>query len=389
MNHSFALRTQGMSTSIFSEISMLARKHDAVNLGQGFPDYDTPDSLKQCAIEAIQQGKNQYSIGIGERILRHAIARHAVHWYGLSFDPDDEITVTSGATEAILCSILALVNPGDEVIVFQPYYDSYCPAIRMAGGIPVAVTLHAPHFSFNPMELAQAFSPKTKAIIINTPHNPTGTVFSLQELQFIAELCNEYHTIAICDEVYEHCVYDGITHVPMQKLPSMTDKTVRIGSMGKTFTATGWKIGWAIGSADFQRALRSIHQFVVFASATPFQYAAAAALGADDITYRNFALDLQKKRDYLFSVLERLGLQPYKPSGSYFILCDIAGITHLPSAEFAKKLITELGVAAIPPESFYHSPEIGSRLLRFCFCKHDDTLHKAAERLSQLSTILS
>lgn len=388
MKPTFASRTQGMGTSIFSEISMLARKHDAVNLGQGFPDYDTPDFMKQSAIEAIVQGKNQYAIGSGERILRHAIARHSEHWYGLSFDPDDEITVTSGATEALFCSLLAIINPGDEVIVFQPYYDSYCPAIRMAGGIPIAVTLHAPYFSFNPMELAQAFSPKTKAIIINTPHNPTGTVFSLQELQFIAELCNEYHTIAICDEVYEHCVYDGITHVPMQKLASMTDKTVRISSMGKTFTATGWKIGWAIGSAEFQKALRSIHQFVVFASATPFQYAAAAGLSADDTLYREFALDLQKKRDYLFSVLEQYGLQPQKPAGSYFILCDISGVTTLPSTMFAKKLITELGVAAIPPETFYHTPEIGNRLLRFCFCKQDDTLHKAAERLSQISTIL-
>lgn len=388
MNPTFALRTQGMETSIFSEISMLARKHDAVNLGQGFPDYDTPDPIKQCAIEAINSGKNQYAIGSGERILRHAIARHAEHWYGLSFDPDDEITVTSGATEALFCTLMALINPGDEVIVFQPYYDSYCPAIRMAGGIPVAVTLHAPYFSFNPMELAQAFSSKTKAIIINTPHNPTGTVFSLQELQFIAELCNEYHTIAICDEVYEHCVYDGLSHVSMQQVPTMTDKTVRISSMGKTFTATGWKIGWAIGSAEFQKALRSIHQFVVFASATPFQYAAAQALGTADTLYRSFALDLQKKRDYLYGVLEQQGLQPQKPSGSYFILCDISGVTTLPSNVFAKKLITELGVAAIPPETFYHNPEIGSHLLRFCFCKHDDTLLKAAERLSQLSTIL-
>lgn len=388
MNLTFALRTQGMETSIFSEISMLARKYDAVNLGQGFPDYDTPDPIKQSALAAINSGKNQYAIGSGERILRHALARHTEHWYGLSFDPDDEITVTSGATEALFCTLMALINPGDEVIVFQPYYDSYCPAIRMAGGIPVAVTLHAPYFSFNPMELAQAFSSKTKAIIINTPHNPTGTVFSLQELQFIAELCNEYHTIAICDEVYEHCVYDGLSHVSMQQVPTMTDKTVRISSMGKTFTATGWKIGWAIGSAEFQKALRSIHQFVVFASATPFQYAAAQALGADDTFYHTFALDLQKKRDYLYGVLEQQGLQPQKPSGSYFILCDISGVTSLPSHAFAKKLITELGVAAIPPETFYHTPEIGSHLLRFCFCKHDDTLLKAAERLSQLSTIL-
>lgn len=388
MNPTFALRTQGMETSIFSEISMLARKYDAVNLGQGFPDYDTPDPIKQSALAAINSGKNQYAIGSGERILRHALARHTEHWYGLSFDPDDEITVTSGATEALFCTLMALINPGDEVIVFQPYYDSYCPAIRMAGGIPVAVTLHAPYFSFNPMELAQAFSSKTKAIIINTPHNPTGTVFSLQELQFIAELCNEYHTIAICDEVYEHCVYDGLSHVSMQQVPTMTDKTVRISSMGKTFTATGWKIGWAIGSAEFQKALRSIHQFVVFASATPFQYAAAQALGADDTFYHTFALDLQKKRDYLYGVLEQQGLQPQKPSGSYFILCDISGVTSLPSHAFAKKLITELGVAAIPPETFYHTPEIGSHLLRFCFCKHDDTLLKAAERLSQLSTIL-
>lgn len=382
-----ATRTGNFGTSIFSEISMLARKHDAVNLGQGFPDYDTPDILKDIAIEAIGKAKNQYAISSGERILRHAIARHSERFYGLSFDPEQEITVTSGATEAIFCSIMATVNPGDEVIVFQPYYDSYCPAITMAGGIAVPVTLHAPSFSFNPMELAAAFSEKTKAIIINTPHNPTGTVFSLHELRFIAELCIEYNVMALCDEVYEHCIYDNERHIPFQKIPEMTDRTIRISSMGKTFTATGWKIGWAIGNEQFQKAIRSLHQFVVFASATPFQYAAAAALDLGDEYYKTLANDLQHRRDFLYDVLKQAGLQPNKPAGSYFILCDISGITTMKSYDFAKKLISDYGIGAIPPETFYHTPSTGEHLLRFCFCKNDTTLHNAAERIRKIDIL--
>lgn len=384
MNSFSAARTAGFGTSIFSEMSLLARKHDAVNLGQGFPDYDTPDIIKDIACNAICEGKNQYAIGSGERILRHAIARHSERFYGLSYDPEKEITVTSGATEALFCSLMATVNPGDEVIVFQPYYDSYCPAITMAGGTPIAVTLHAPSFSFNPMELAAAFTEKTKAIIINTPHNPTGTVFSTHELQFIAELCIEHNVIAICDEVYEHCIYDNERHIPFQKLNGMADRTIRISSMGKTFTATGWKIGWAIANEHLQQAIRSIHQFVVFASATPFQYAAATALDLDDTFYRTLAADLQQKRDFLFDVLEETGFRPFKPSGSYFILCDISGITNLPAYDFAKQLITEYGIATIPPETFYDNPNIGKNLLRFCFCKNTDTLHKAAERIRRI-----
>lgn len=383
-----ATRIGNFGTSIFSEISMLARKHEAVNLGQGFPDYDTPDILKEIAIEAIRKGKNQYAISSGERILRHAITRHSERFYGLSFDPEQEITVTSGATEALFCTLMACINPGDEVIVFQPYYDSYCPVIQMAGGVPIAVTLHAPTYSFNPMELAAAFTEKTKAIIINTPHNPTGTVFSLQELRFIAELCIEYNTMAICDEVYEHCIYDNERHVPFQKIPEMTDRTIRISSMGKTFTATGWKIGWAIGNEHIQKAIRSAHQFVVFASATPFQYAAASALDMADEYYISLANDLQKRRDFLYDVLQQVGLQPNKPAGSYFILCDISGVTTMKSHDFAKTLITDHGIAAIPPETFYHNPTLGEHLLRFCFCKNDDTLHKAAERIRQIQNTL-
>ncbi len=374
-------RVAGFGTSVFAEISALARELGAVNLGQGFPDFDGPEEIRELARQAITAGHNQYAISAGEPALREAIARHAARFYGQQVDPVSQITVTSGATEAIFCSALAFVEPGDEVIVFEPCYDSYAPAIRMAGGIPVPVTLHAPSFLFDPAELRAACNRRTKAIFINTPHNPTGTVLPRESMETIAGLCREFDLLAITDEVYEHIVYEPATHIRLATLPGMQERTLTISSGGKSFSFTGWKVGWAIGPEHLQTALRRVHQFVVFAGATPLQHAIAGALGLPDSYFRALAEDYRGRRDFLMDVLAETGLQPRRPDGSYFIIADISAISPASGTEFSMDLVRKGGVAAIPLDSFYLRPEHGRNLIRFCFCKNWNTLHAAAERL--------
>ncbi|MES2767144.1 MAG: methionine aminotransferase [Bacteroidota bacterium] len=379
-----AHRVSAFGTTIFSEITALANQHGAVNLGQGFPDFDGPEEIKQFAADAVLKGYNQYapSFGIGE--LRNAIAEHSERFYSLKVDPATEITITSGATEALFDASFAFIEPGDEVIIFEPCYDSYIPAIEMAGGIVKAVTLHAPDFRFKKEELRAAFSKKTKVIYVNTPHNPTGTVFLKEELEYIAELCCEFDVLAITDEVYEHIVFSGAEHFRLATFKGMRDRTLTISSIGKSFSLTGWKVGWAIGNPELQSALRRVHQFATFSTATAFQYASAHALQMPDEYFSFLKEDFEKRRDFLYNVLKESGLEPTLPQGNYFILCNIRNFTYKSGLEFSRFLIEKIGVASIPLETMYVHRGYGESLIRFCFCKKWETLENAAVRLRKL-----
>lgn len=378
-----ASRVQSIGESIFTEMSRLALEHRAVNLSQGFPDFPTEDWLKQAAIEAVANNVNQYAPSPGSARLRKAIAAKAESWMGIGFDEHLEITVTSGATEAIFDVIQALVNPGDEVIVFQPFYDSYLPSIEIAGGTPKVVTLNAPDWSFDAAHLASLFNKQTRAIIVNTPHNPTGKVFSRDEMELIADLCKRYDALAITDEVYEHLVYAGNKHISMASLPGMRDRTVTISSASKTFSVTGWKVGYVFAPPDLTEALRRIHQFVTFCSSAPMQE--AVALGIETATQRGYYEKLQRdythRLDKLFGYLEQAGLKPIRPQGTFFIMSDISGLGFENDVKFARYMTAEVGVACIPPSAFYVNAQLGYNLARWCFAKGDNTLDAAGERL--------
>ncbi|GAB4422640.1 MAG: methionine aminotransferase [Anaerolineae bacterium] len=379
-----AQRVRGFGTTIFAEMTALANQHQAVNLGQGFPNFPGPDFLKAAAIEAIQSDINQYAPGIGRPALRQAIAQKMGRQYGLSVNPDTDVTVTVGATEAIFSAILGLVDPGDEVIVFEPYYDSYLPAIQFAGGVPKLYPLRPPNWAIDPAGLAALFSDNTKLIIINTPHNPTGKVFSADELALIAELCRRHDVIAVTDEVYEHIVFDGLPHVCMASLPGMAERTVTISSAGKTFSMTGWKVGWAVAPPELSRALFRVHQFTSYCGAAPLQEAVAVALHSNGDFYAELTAFYQESRDFLLGVLAEVGLNPITPQGTYFIICDIGPLGFADDVAFCRYLTTEIGVAAIPPSAFYLNPADGASLARFAFCKSRDVLEEAARRLARL-----
>ena len=379
-----AHRIQHFTTSVFAEMTALANQHHAVNLGQGFPDFPAPDFIKEAAQQAIMQDVNQYAPSNGRSALRHALAEKYQRHYQYTVNPDQQIIITHGATEAIFATILALVDPGDEVIVFEPFYDSYLPSIQMAGGIPRFYTLRPPDWAIDLDELAALFSDKTKLILINTPHNPTGKLFSPAEMQAIADLCHKHDVIAITDEVYEHLVYDGQTHNLLATLPGMADRTVTISSMGKTFSVTGWKVGWTIASPDLTHAIFRTHQFITFSGSAPLQEAAATAVAAPDSFYTDLIHFYQQKRDFLLQILDSAGLHPIKPAGTYFIMTDISHLHFEHDVAFCRYLTSEIGVAAIPPSAFYHNPTDGATLARFAFCKTDTTLQQAAQRLQTL-----
>jgi aspartate/methionine/tyrosine aminotransferase len=378
-----ARRVHSIGESIFSEMSRLAVEHQAVNLSQGFPDFPTPEWLKEAARDAIARNVNQYAVSQGSPRLRAAIARKTERTMGISWDPTREITVTNGATEAIYDVVQALIDPGDEVIIFEPYYDSYVPSVEMAGGIPRYITLSAPTWTFDRDELASLFNERTRAVLINTPHNPTGKVFTRDEMEFIAQLCLQHDTLAITDEVYEHLVYDGHTHTYMASLPGMRDRTVTISSASKTFSVTGWKAGYVIAAPDLTEALRRIHQFVTFCSAAPMQEAVALAVEqAEENTYYEDLLDDYTARlDKIMAALDRAGLKPIRPQGTFFVMSDISGLGFADDVAFARFMATEVGVACIPPSAFYCSSDDGKRLARWCFAKRDETLAAAEQRL--------
>ncbi|MBE7556593.1 MAG: aminotransferase class I/II-fold pyridoxal phosphate-dependent enzyme [Anaerolineales bacterium] len=379
-----AQRVRNFGTTIFFEMTSLANQHQAVNLGQGFPDFPGPDFLKGAAIRAIQDDINQYAPGSGRPSLREAIARKMERHYGLAVNPATEITVTSGATEALFATIMGLVNPGDEVILFEPYYDSYLPSVQMAGGIPRFYTLRPRDWAIDRDELAALFSDKTKLIVVNTPHNPTGKVYSEAELHMIAELCQAHDVIAVVDEVYEHIIFDGLKHISLATLPGMAGRTVTISSAGKTFSMTGWKIGWAVAAAELNQAVFRVHQFLTYSVAAPLQEGVVTALQVADDYYTELAAMYQANRDFLAAALIEAGLKPVMPQGTYFIMVDISELNFPDDVTFCRYLTTEIGVAAIPPSAFYFNPADGAKLARFAFCKTRPTLEEAARRLQQL-----
>jgi aspartate/methionine/tyrosine aminotransferase len=381
-----AKRLDSYTDSVFEEVTALARQYGAVNLGSGTPDMPVPDPLMAAVHEAMAAGHNQYTLVRGEAVLRAAVAAHAARFYGQEIDPSAEITVTSGVTEGLHAALLSLVEPGDEVIVFEPFYDCYVPSIQMAGGTPVAVTLHAPAFRFDPQELQRAFSPRTKALLLNTPHNPTGTVVSQGDLTLIADLCQEFDVLAITDEVYEHIVFDGTKHVRLATLPGMSERTLTLGGAGMTFSCTGWRIGWAIGPAPSHDALCRLRQFTVFASATPFQYAIAVGLGFPDAYFHQLAAAYQARRDILMDALTASGLHPNNPTGGFFILCDTSSFPTSNGREFCYELARDFGVAPIPMDTFYLNQCHGEQIVRFAFSVRQETLAKAATRLAKLQT---
>jgi N-succinyldiaminopimelate aminotransferase len=379
-----AERLRCQKDSVFEDMNALARHYDAVNLGSGTPDMAVPKLMQAAVAKAIAGGHNQYAPVKGEEVLRSAVAAHAARFYGQEIDPTTEISITSGVTEALYAAMFTFIDPGDEVIVFEPFFDCYVPTIQMAGGIPVAVTLHAPSFRFDPQELRAAFSPGTKALILNTPHNPTGTVFSRGELTLIAELCQEFDALAITDEVYEHIVFDNGKHLRLAILPGMWERTLTLSGAGKTFSCTGWRIGWAIGPAPLQDALCRLRQFTVFAAPTPLQFAVAAGLHFPDPYFRQLAADYQIRRDFMVDTLTACGLKPTKPAGGLFILTDISSMRAVDGREFCNDLARNCGVVPVPTDTFYLHQHYGEQIVRFTFCLRRETLETAARRLATL-----
>lgn len=378
-------RMRPFTSTIFSEITALATRTSAINLGQGFPDSDGPSSLLDEACAAIRGGANQYPPGTGVPALRSAIAAHQKRFYGLDIDPDSEVLVTTGATEAVASIILALCEPGDEVVTFDPVYDSYVASIALAQARRRIVTLRWPDLRVDPEELRRAFSQRTRLVLLNTPHNPTGKVFARAELELIAALARDHGAVVVTDEVYEHQVFAGSTHVPMATLPGMAEHTVTISSAGKTFSVTGWKVGWMHGPAELVAAARAVKQFLTFVSAGPFQLAVADALALGDDFYTGLATELTGKRDLLCAGLSAAGFDVSIPAGTYFVIADAAALGYTDGVELCQRMPELVGVAAVPVSVFYDDPDAGRSLVRFTFCKRDEVLHEAVQRLGRLA----
>jgi len=370
--------------SVIREMTRLAQKHNAVNLSQGFPDFPAPEVIKRAACDAILADINQYAVTWGAKPLRDAIAADFTRRWGVPVHPDEHLTVCCGSTEAMISTMMAIVDPGDEVVVFEPFYENYGPDAILSGATPKFVRLHSPDWAFDPRELEAAFSNKTRAIIINTPNNPTGKVFSREELELIARLCQKWGAIAVTDEIYDHILYDGAVHVPMATIDGMADRTITINSVSKTFSVTGWRVGWTIGPADITNAIRKVHDFLTVGAAAPLQAAAAVALSLPVSYYRDLAADYERRRDRLMKILESAGFVCYEPRGAYYIMTDISAFGFPDDVAFARHLVSEIGVAAVPGSSFYREAASGHTKLRFCFCKKDETLDAAETRLAAL-----
>ena len=382
-------RLDTLGTTIFTEMSALAAKTGAINLGQGFPDADGPHEIIESAIDAIHAGRNQYPPGAGFLELREAVAEHQKRWYGLEIDPVSEVVATTGASEAIFASIFATVDPGDEVIVFAPYFDLYLPAIHWAGATHRSVTMHAPDFRITAEALRAAVTDRTRVILLNSPHNPSGRVLDTNEMQAITEVAIEHDLIVISDEVYEHLVFDGLKHTPIATLPGMFERTITISSMGKSFAFTGWKVGWASGPAPLIAGVLGIKQFVSFASGAPFQIGAATALSLPDSYFSEYAAWLQARRDQLCAGLESVGFDVYRPQATYFVTTDVRPLGCDDALSFCRQLPELAGVVAIPLEPLYDpAPEgdsPGKHLVRWAFCKQEAVLDQAIERLQALA----
>jgi aminotransferase len=376
-------RTAHFTESVIREMSRLAIRHGAVNLAQGFPDFPAPVDLKQAAVDAIEADHNQYPITWGTKAFRDAIAAKYRRTYGLEFDPETELTVCCGATEGMVAALMAVTDPGDEVIVFEPFYENYHPDTLLCGAERKLVKLHAPDWSFDPDELRRAFTPRTKAIIVNTPNNPTGKVFSREELTLIAELCQEFDALAITDEIYEHITYDGATHIPIISLPGMRRRSILVNSMSKTFSVTGWRVGWVAAAPELTATIRKVHDFLTVGAATPLQQAGVMALNLPDSYFNGLSGEYTGRRKAAIEMLEGAGFHCFRPSGAYYVMADIAhfGMTDV---AFARHLVENVGVAAVPGSSFYSDPADGKSQIRFCFCKKYETLSAAGQKLAHL-----
>ncbi|GAA0273061.1 pyridoxal phosphate-dependent aminotransferase [Actinomadura nitritigenes] len=380
-------RMREFGETIFAEMSALATATGSINLGQGFPDEDGPKAMLDAAVEAIRSGGNQYPPGPGVPELREAVAEQRLERYGLSYDPMSEVYVTVGATEGIAASVLALAGPGDEVIVFEPYYDSYAAVIALAGAVRRPVTLRPVEgrFTFDPDELRAAVGPRTRAILVNSPHNPAGTVFTRGELEAVAAVCRDHDLVAITDEVYEYLTFDGTEHIPLATLDGMRERTVSVSSAGKTFSATGWKTGWVTAPARYVRAVQTVKQFLTYAVSAPYQRAAAYALANETAWVAELRASLQAKRDRLVAGLEAAGFTAYRPQGTYFVQADIRPLGFSDGLELARALPAKAGVVAIPTQVFYDHAEAGAHFVRFAFCKKDEVIDEAVERLRRLA----
>ncbi len=370
--------------SVIREMTRMAIQYKAVNLSQGFPDFPAPAEIKRAAQDAIAADINQYAITWGSKNLRLSIAEKFAATTGMVIDTEREITVCCGSTESIMASMMAIINPGDEVVVFEPFYENYGPDAVMSGATPRFVKLCAPDWTFDPAELAAAFGPKTKAIILNTPNNPTGKVFERAELEMIRDLCVRWNTFAITDEIYEHMLYDGAKHIPIVTLDGMRDRTITINALSKTYSVTGWRVGWAVAPPEVSVAIRKMHDFLTVGAAAPLQEAGAVALKFPWQYYDKLASDYAQRRERLLGILAAAGFKCFKPRGAYYIMTDIAAFGFRDDVAFAKHLVSEIGVAAVPGSSFYHNPSDGRTQLRFTFCKTEKTFQAAEERLAKL-----
>jgi aminotransferase len=376
-------RTRDFTESVIREMTRMAVRYDAVNLAQGFPNFPAPDWLKRAACEAIAGDVNQYSITWGSKTLREAIAAKYRRKYGLEVDPETEITVCCGATEGMIASLLGVANPGDEIVVFEPFYENYAPDAKLCGALRKLVPLRAPDWTFDPDELRAAFGSRTKAIIINSPNNPTGKVFSGEELSFIARLCNEFDALAITDEIYEHILFDGAKHIPMISLPGMRDRSILVNSMSKTFSVTGWRVGWVVAQSALTNTIRKVHDFLTVGAASPLQQASAFALASDDKYYQKLACDYQARRDFIIQLLSAAGFSCFRPEGAYYVMTDISDFGFDNDRDFALHLVRNVGVSAVPGSSFYENTPVRQQM-RFCFCKTYETLEEAGRRLMRI-----
>ncbi len=384
-----AARVGLFTESVIREMTRLNNLHGGMNLAQGFPDFPAPAELIAAAETALQEGYNQYAITWGSPRLREAIAEKFAWYNGVAADPNVHVTVTCGATEAMIATLLAVADPGDEVVIFEPFYENYGPDTLLSGAIPRYVALHLddPAFAFDPDALRRAFGPKTRAVIINTPHNPTGKVFSRDELALIAELCQRHDALAITDEVYEHLLYDGRTHVSIASLPGMAERTVTINSLSKTYSVTGWRVGWTIiRDASITTAIRKAHDFLTVGAAAPLQEAGAVALRFPHAYYEQLAATYRSKRDRLLRILREAGFRCFVPYGAYYIMTDITAFGYGDDVAFCRMLVQDVGVAAVPGSSFYHDAGAGRRYVRFAYPKKEETLAEVARRLAKLSS---
>ena len=376
--------------SVIREMTRQAMMHGAINLAQGFPDFPAPEEIKRAAQDAIAADINQYAITWGAKPLRDSIARQMKLWQGIDVDPETNVTVCCGSTEAMIASLMAITNPGDEVVVFEPFYENYGPDAILSGATPRFVRLHPPDsasdtWHYDPQELRAAFHPNTKAIIVNTPNNPTGKVFTQEELEFIRDLCVEFDAIAITDEIYEHILYDGTKHISMAALDGMRDRTITINGMSKTYSVTGWRVGWAVAPAQLTSAIRKVHDFLTVGAAAPLQAAGAVALALPQEYYAKLSAGYKARRDRMLPVLRAAGFEVFVPRGAYYIMTGISNFGFADDVKFAQYLVKDIGVATVPGSSFYSDSKSGSQQVRFAFCKRDKTLDAAAEKLRKLT----